>query len=429
MPLTADRAKPAVPFGGIYRLIDFALSNVVNSGYLKVVVLTQYKSHSLDRHVTQTWRMSTLLGNYVTPVPAQQRRRQALVPRQRRRDLPVAQPDQRRAARHRRRGRRRPRLPDGLLADGRRSTSSRAPACTVAGDPAADRAGRPVRRHRRRRRRPGADPRVPREADRPAGPAGRPDEVARLDGQLRLRRRRAASTRSRATPSDERLQARHGRRHRAGLRRPRRGGGLRLQGQRRARLHRPRPRLLARRRDDATPTTTRTWTSSRRCRSSTSTTSTGRSSRRHPSRCRRRSSSTTASTASGGAQLGGLPRRRHLRRECGGSVLSPGVLHPHRGRGLVSTACRSGGTPHPAGDHRQERHHPRGAHRGRGGGRRSGFIRTGGHTGSAASRQGSSSSRRGAATSTAPVCIESSRGEEMRRHVHRGHRAARSRRR
>jgi glucose-1-phosphate adenylyltransferase len=73
MPLTADRAKPAVPFGGIYRLIDFALSNIVNSGYLKVVVLTQYKSHSLDRHVTKTWRMSTMLGNYVAPVPAQQR--------------------------------------------------------------------------------------------------------------------------------------------------------------------------------------------------------------------------------------------------------------------------------------------------------------------------------------------------------------------
>ena len=73
MPLTADRAKPAVPFGGIYRLIDFALSNVVNSGYLKVVVLTQYKSHSLDKHVTTTWRMSTMLGNYVAPVPAQQR--------------------------------------------------------------------------------------------------------------------------------------------------------------------------------------------------------------------------------------------------------------------------------------------------------------------------------------------------------------------
>lgn len=72
-PLTADRAKPAVPFGGIYRLVDFVLSNLVNAGYLKIVVLTQYKSHSLDRHITTTWRMSTLLGNYITPVPAQQR--------------------------------------------------------------------------------------------------------------------------------------------------------------------------------------------------------------------------------------------------------------------------------------------------------------------------------------------------------------------
>jgi glucose-1-phosphate adenylyltransferase len=74
MPLTLDRAKPAVPFGGQYRLIDFALSNLVNAGFVKVVVLTQYKSHSLDLHVTRTWRMSTLLGNYVTPVPAQMRR-------------------------------------------------------------------------------------------------------------------------------------------------------------------------------------------------------------------------------------------------------------------------------------------------------------------------------------------------------------------
>jgi glucose-1-phosphate adenylyltransferase len=73
LPLTADRAKPAVPFGGLYRMVDFALSNLVNGGYLKVVVLTQYKSHSLDRHITKTWRMSNLLGNYITPVPAQQR--------------------------------------------------------------------------------------------------------------------------------------------------------------------------------------------------------------------------------------------------------------------------------------------------------------------------------------------------------------------
>ena len=74
MPLTEDRAKPAVPFGGNYRLVDFALSNLVNAGYLRIAVLTQYKSHSLDRHVSTTWRMSSLLGNYVTPVPAQMRR-------------------------------------------------------------------------------------------------------------------------------------------------------------------------------------------------------------------------------------------------------------------------------------------------------------------------------------------------------------------
>jgi glucose-1-phosphate adenylyltransferase len=73
MPLTADRAKPAVPFGGGYRLIDFALSNLINSGLRQVVVLTQYKSHSLDRHISQTWRLSGLLNAYVASVPAQQR--------------------------------------------------------------------------------------------------------------------------------------------------------------------------------------------------------------------------------------------------------------------------------------------------------------------------------------------------------------------
>lgn len=76
MPLTLDRAKPAVPFGGEYRLIDFVLSNLVHGGFLRIVVLTQYKSHSLDRHIAQTWRMSPLLRHYVAPVPAQMRRGQ-----------------------------------------------------------------------------------------------------------------------------------------------------------------------------------------------------------------------------------------------------------------------------------------------------------------------------------------------------------------
>lgn len=73
-PLTRDRAKPAVPFGGHYRLIDFVLSNLVNGGYRKIVVLTQYKSHSLDVHLSRTWRLASMLGNYVVGIPAQMRR-------------------------------------------------------------------------------------------------------------------------------------------------------------------------------------------------------------------------------------------------------------------------------------------------------------------------------------------------------------------
>lgn len=72
-PLTLDRTKPAVPFGGSYRLVDFVLSNLVNADYRRICVLTQYKSHSLDRHITTSWRMSSLTGDYVTAVPAQQR--------------------------------------------------------------------------------------------------------------------------------------------------------------------------------------------------------------------------------------------------------------------------------------------------------------------------------------------------------------------
>jgi glucose-1-phosphate adenylyltransferase len=71
-PLTADRAKSAVPFAGLYRVVDFALSNLVNGELQRIYVLTQYKSHSLNKHITTTWRLSSLLDNYVTPVPAQQ---------------------------------------------------------------------------------------------------------------------------------------------------------------------------------------------------------------------------------------------------------------------------------------------------------------------------------------------------------------------
>lgn len=73
MPLSRDRAKPAVPFAGRYRIIDFVLSNFVNSGYYQIKVLTQYKASSLISHITRGWQLAPILGHYVEPVPAQQR--------------------------------------------------------------------------------------------------------------------------------------------------------------------------------------------------------------------------------------------------------------------------------------------------------------------------------------------------------------------
>ena len=72
-PLTSVRTKPAVPFGGNYRIIDFALSNFVNSGFLKIFVLTQFKSHSLMQHLREGWRISGLRGHFIDPIPAQMR--------------------------------------------------------------------------------------------------------------------------------------------------------------------------------------------------------------------------------------------------------------------------------------------------------------------------------------------------------------------
>src|SRR5881396_2070609 len=69
-PLTRDRAKPAVPFGGRYRLIDFVLSNFVNSGIYKLNVLTQYKAASLIQHLARGWQLAPHMGHYVAPVPA-----------------------------------------------------------------------------------------------------------------------------------------------------------------------------------------------------------------------------------------------------------------------------------------------------------------------------------------------------------------------
>lgn len=73
LPLTKDRAKPAVPFGGRYRIIDFVLNNFINSGFFKIKVLTQYKSDSLNKHITRGWVLSPFLNQYVDLCPAQMR--------------------------------------------------------------------------------------------------------------------------------------------------------------------------------------------------------------------------------------------------------------------------------------------------------------------------------------------------------------------
>jgi len=72
-PLTLDRAKPAVPFGGRYRIIDIVLSNFVNSGLTRIKVLTQYKSASLEEHIARDWRLAPILDQFIEAIPAQQR--------------------------------------------------------------------------------------------------------------------------------------------------------------------------------------------------------------------------------------------------------------------------------------------------------------------------------------------------------------------
>ena len=262
LPLTADRAKPAVPFGGIYRLIDFVLSNLVNGGFLKIVVLTQYKNHSLDRHITTTWRMSTLLGNYVTPVPAQQR----VGPRWFSGSADAIYQSLNLVYDER---------PDYILVFGADHIYRM--------DPAPDaRPAHRVGRGRDGRRHPGpaqGGVGVRRDPDGAAGPdAGRrieaflekpqdiegiglpdsPDEVFASMGNYCFTTDALLDAVNRDA-ADERSAARHGRQHHPDVRRARRRPGLRLQRQRRARLRPIATAGTGATSEVSTRTTTRTW--------------------------------------------------------------------------------------------------------------------------------------------------------------------------
>ena len=183
-PLTRDRAKPAVPFGGIYRIIDFTLSNCINSDLRKILVLTQYKATSLNRHIDQGWKfLCRRAGRVHRGDPAAAADRRDVVPGDGRRDLPERLHDREgRAAGHDDPGRR-PHLQDELRADDRRAPRQpRRPDDRLPAGPAGP--GERVRRDGRGRRQPRGQ--LPGEAQGPARPARPARDGAGLDGDLRL---------------------------------------------------------------------------------------------------------------------------------------------------------------------------------------------------------------------------------------------------
>ena len=328
MPLTLDRAKPAVPFGGSYRLIDFALSNLVNAGLPAAVradavqVALARPAHLADVADVDAARQLRDAGAGAAAA------RQAVVPRQRRRDLPVDEPDRRRAARHHRGVRRRPRVPDGRLADGARRTSSPAPAASVAG----------IRVPRKEADQFGviktaADGvQIGEFLEKPADPPGsdrQPRRVVRVDGQLRLHRRRAGRGARAATPPTTTPGTTWAATSSRASSTANEAARLRLQAQRRTGLDSPTTATTGAMSGRWRRTTRRTSTWSPSSRRSTSTTATGRSSPRTRS-CRARSSSrrprpTTRSCAAGsivsgatdpavGARPQRLRRHRRARR-------------------------------------------------------------------------------------------------------------------
>ena len=171
-PLTKERAKPAVYFGGPYRIIDFTLSNCINSGLRRIFIALQYKSLSLSRHLRMGWSVvADELGEFVEILQPAEARRRALVPRHRGRGLPEPVLHPARGAAAPDRAVRRPRLQDGLRQDAARPPRARRrrDASAVLEIPSEE--ASQLRRARSRRR--GSAHRLPREAAPPARRARR----------------------------------------------------------------------------------------------------------------------------------------------------------------------------------------------------------------------------------------------------------------
>ena len=192
-PLTKERAKPAVPFGGKYRIVDFVLSNLINSGIYSIYVLVQFKSQSLLQHLRDGWQFAGLLRNqFVIPVPAQMRYAgRDLVSGHRRRHLPEHQPDRAGGPAHRRHLRRRSHLPHEHPGDDR-VPRTEAGGRHRGGDPGSQTPRHRVRRHRDNGRRLASPAFIEKRADAPDD-SRRSRARFRFNGELHLLHPRPAS--------------------------------------------------------------------------------------------------------------------------------------------------------------------------------------------------------------------------------------------
>ena len=263
-PLTLDRAKPAVPFGGRYRIIDIVLSNFVNSGLARIKVLTQYKSASLEEHIARDWRLSPILDQFIEAIPAQQRTGQDVVPRLGRRRLAVPARHHRRDARARR--------ASSAATTSTRWTCARCSSCHQDDErrrhgrrhPGAARRGAATSASSRSTTTAASSPSTRRSTNPPAMPRQR-RHVPRVDGQLRLQARASCCA---SSSEDDRARGRARTTSattscRGMVRQGRRGLRLRLRDERACPARTSATAATGATSGRSTPTGRRRWTSSR----------------------------------------------------------------------------------------------------------------------------------------------------------------------